>query len=57
MKLPLMSFADGSQVGEIEGADSIFKSPYNEHLVHEIITAYRTNGRSGNSKQLSRSEV
>ncbi|NQY43032.1 MAG: 50S ribosomal protein L4 [Legionellales bacterium] len=35
----------------------VFNTDYNEALVHEVISSYRTNGRSGNSAQLSRAEV
>lgn len=38
-------------------ADAVFGAPYNEALVHQVVTAYLAGGRSGNAAQLTRSEV
>ena len=38
-------------------SDAVFGAPYNETLVHQVVTAYLAGGRSGNAAQLTRSEV
>ena len=43
--------------GTVSVADSVFGVPYNEGLVHQIVTAYLAAGRSGTSAQKTRSEV
>lgn len=37
--------------------DAIFAYDYNEGLIHQALTSYLNNGRSGNSAQKTRSEV
>lgn len=46
--------ATGSSVAM---SDAVFGAPYNESLVHQVVTAYLAGGRSGNSAQLTRAEV
>jgi len=43
--------------GTVAVADSVFGAPYNEGLVHQIVTAYLAGARSGNAAQKTRSEV
>jgi len=43
--------------GTVAAADSVFGAPYNEGLVHQIVTAYLAGARSGNAAQKTRSEV
>lgn len=38
-------------------SDAVFGAPYNESLVHQVVTAYLAGARSGNSAQLTRAEV
>ena len=38
-------------------SDEIFARDYNEALVHQVVTAFMSNARSGNSKQKDREEV
>ena len=38
-------------------SDDVFGAPYNETLVHQVVTAYMAGGRSGNSAQKTRSQV
>ncbi len=38
-------------------ADSVFGAPYNETLVHQVVTAYLAGARSGNSAQKNRAAV
>lgn len=41
----------------IDVADAVFGVPYNESLVHQVVTAYMAGGRSGNSAQKNRAAV
>lgn len=45
----------GSKV--IEVSDTVFGYEFKEDLIHQVVTAYRAYGRSGNHAQKSRSEV
>ncbi|MEW5788134.1 MAG: 50S ribosomal protein L4 [Pseudomonadota bacterium] len=47
----------GGDVGAVAASDSLFGREYNEALVHQLVTAYMANGRSGNRAQLTRAEV
>jgi large subunit ribosomal protein L4 len=38
-------------------ADTVFAVPYNETLVHQVVTAYMAGARSGNSAQKNRAAV
>jgi large subunit ribosomal protein L4 len=38
-------------------SDSVFNCEFNEHLVHQVVTAYLAAARSGSKAQKSRSEV
>ena len=38
-------------------ADAVFAVPYNETLVHQVVTAYMAGARSGNSAQKNRAAV
>jgi large subunit ribosomal protein L4 len=42
---------------EIQLSDAAFARPYNETLVHQVVTAYQAAGRAGTKKQKSRAEV
>ncbi len=41
----------------LEIADSVLSAPFNETLVHQLVTAYMAGGRAGTKKQKTRSEV
>ncbi len=56
MELKLID-AQGQDAGAVQAADTLFARDYNEALVHQLVTAYRANGRSGNRAQKDRSEV
>ena len=56
MKIAVKNF-DNRQVREIEVPDSIFTYPYNEHLIHEVVEAYRAGLRAGTHKTKTRAEV
>ena len=57
MKLSVMNTADGKSKSEIEISEKTFGVEFNEPLVHQVVVAYRNNGRSGTRKQKTRSEV
>jgi large subunit ribosomal protein L4 len=48
---------NGQSVGDVTGADSLFGRDYNEALVHQLITAFMANARTGDRAQLTRAEV
>lgn len=45
------------KAARVEVSDALFGAPYNESLVHQVVTAYRAAGRAGTHKQKTRSEV
>lgn len=49
--------ANGKSAKSISASDDLFGREYNEALVHQLVTAYQANARSGNSKQKGRSEI
>jgi large subunit ribosomal protein L4 len=42
---------------ELQVSEATFGAPYNEALVHQVITAYRNTGRAGTKSQKTRAEV
>ena len=56
MELKLIN-AQGQVSGSIAGSDALFAREYNEALVHQLVTAYLANARSGNRAQKNRAEV
>jgi large subunit ribosomal protein L4 len=57
MKLSVMNTADGKSKSEIDLSEKTFGVEFNEPLVHQVVVAYRNNGRSGTRKQKTRREV
>ncbi len=49
--------ANGQAAASMSASDELFGREYNEALVHQLVTAYQSNARSGNSKQKGRSEI
>lgn len=47
----------GQQTASLAASDETFGRDYNESLVHQVVTAFLSNARSGNSKQKDREEV
>lgn len=47
----------GQDAGAVSAADSLFAREYNEALVHQLVTAYMANARTGDRAQLTRAEV
>ncbi|WII93772.1 50S ribosomal protein L4 [Kingella negevensis] len=56
MELKLIN-AQGQVSGSVAGSDTLFAREYNEALVHQLVTAYLANARSGNRAQKTRAEV
>ena len=42
---------------ELSVSDATFAAPYNETLIHQLVTAYQAGGRAGTKRQKSRAEV
>ena len=49
--------AKGQVSGSLADSDALFARKYNEALVHQLVTAYLANARSGNRAQKTRAEV
>ena len=47
----------GEAAATVAGSDALFGRDYNEALIHQIVTAFQANGRSGNRAQKGRGEV
>ena len=47
----------GQSTANLTASDELFGREYNQDLVHQLVTAYMANARSGNSKQKGRSEI
>lgn len=56
MELKLIN-VQGQSAGNIPVNESVFGREYNEDLVHQVVTAFLANARSGTRKQKTRSEV
>jgi large subunit ribosomal protein L4 len=56
MELQLIN-AQGQGAGAVTASDSLFGREYNEALVHQVITAFMANARTGDRAQLTRAEV
>ena len=56
MELKLVNIA-GSDAGVMNVDEAVFGREYNEALVHQVVTAFLANARSGTRKQKTRSEI
>ena len=56
MKIDLIN-QENNTLKSIDISDSVFKSEINDGLIHELVTAYRSNGRSATKAQKNRSRV
>lgn len=56
MELKLIN-TQGEVAGSVAASDALFGREYNEALVHQLVTAFLANARSGNRAQLTRAEV
>jgi len=48
---------NGQSFATVPGSDALFGHDYNEALIHQVVTAYQANGRSGTRAQKGRSDV
>jgi large subunit ribosomal protein L4 len=56
MELKLIN-DQGKSAATVAASDALFGREYNEALIHQIVTAYRANGRLGTRAQKGRSDV
>ena len=56
MELKLLD-ATGQAASKVEAPDTIFGRDFNEPLIHQVVVAYRANGRSANRAQKDRADV
>lgn len=56
MELKLLN-AQGQSGETMQASDALFARDYNESLIHQVVTAYLANARSGNRAQKGRSEI
>lgn len=47
----------GQDAGAVTASDALFAREYNEALVHQLVTSYLANARTGDRAQLTRAEV
>ena len=60
MELKLLvsgSTPEGASTANVTAPDTVFGRDYNEALIHQLVTAYQANARSGNRAQKGRSEI
>lgn len=56
MQLELLN-EQGQAAAQVEAPETVFGRSYNEDLIHQLITAYRANGRQGTRAQKDREQV
>lgn len=56
MELKLIN-TSGVESGSLSVNEAVFAREYNESLVHQVVTAFLANARSGTRKQKTRSEI
>jgi large subunit ribosomal protein L4 len=49
--------AGGASTSNVTAPDTVFGRDYNEALIHQLVTAYQANARSGNRAQKGRSDI
>jgi large subunit ribosomal protein L4 len=49
--------AQGKPAATLAASDALFARDYNEALIHQVVTAYRANGRQGTRKQKGRADI
>ena len=47
----------GAASGTVDASADLFGRDFNENLVHQVVTAYQANARSGNRAQKGRSDI
>lgn len=48
---------NGQPAATVAGSDTLFARDYNEALIHQVVTAFQANARSGNRAQKGRGDV
>jgi large subunit ribosomal protein L4 len=48
---------NGQASATVAGSDTLFGREYNEALIHQVVTAYQANARSGNRAQKARGDI
>jgi len=48
---------NGQSTSTVAGSDTLFGHAYNEALIHQVVTAYQANARSGTRAQKGRSDI
>lgn len=56
LSIPVVNTSNSTK-SSIEVQDKIFGQPFNESLVHQVVTAYMANGRQGTHAQKNRAAV
>lgn len=56
MELKLLN-DQGQSAETVQASDTLFAREYNEALIHQVVTAYLANARSGNRAQKGRADV
>ena len=56
MQLELLN-EQGQAASKVDVPETVFDRAYNEDLIHQIVTAYRANGRQGTRAQKDREQV
>ena len=56
MDLKLIN-GEGKPAATVAGSDALFARDYNEPLIHQLVTAFQANARSGNRKQKGRADI
>lgn len=56
MQLELLN-EQGQAASTIDAPETVFGRAYNEDLIHQLVTAYRANGRQGTRAQKDREQV
>lgn len=57
MNLNIQGFGGADASGSVELNEAIFGENFNETLIHQVVTAYFSNARSGTRRQKNRSDV
>ena len=53
----MMEIQSQTDAPSIQVSDGVFGAPYNEALIHQVVTAYLAGGRAGTKAQKTRSDV
>ena len=57
MSLEIPSISENDSAEAISVSETVFDQPFNEALIHQVVTAYLARKRGGNSAQKTRSDV